>query len=166
MTHLRNQNRILLKPPRLTISTPSIYLDMAEQTTPVPTDAQAAEIPKEAKPATEAPAGDAAAPAGPSKAELKRREKEALKAQKAALVAAKLEEEKKKREAAASVDNATQNYGKLPLHQSQERNGELPVRAKLISGRKFLKFQSLSKEDVGTPVVFRARLHNMRPQGE
>lgn len=36
----------------------------------------------------------------------------------------------------------------------------------LMVGRKFLKFQSLGKDEVGTPVIFRARLHNMRPQGE
>jgi hypothetical protein len=34
------------------------------------------------------------------------------------------------------------------------------------SGRKFLKFPTLSKESVGQHVIFRARLHNMRPQGE
>lgn len=101
---------------------------MAEQTTPVPTDAQAAGVPTPANPATDAKVAEAGAgdaPAGPTKGELKRREKEAQKAKRAAEVAAKQEEEKKKREAAASVDNATQNYGKLPLHQSQERNGEL-----------------------------------------
>lgn len=60
-------------------------------------------------------------PSGPSKSELKKRAKEAEKAKKASERVAREEEEKKKREAAASVDNATQNYGKLPLHQSQER---------------------------------------------
>ena len=63
--------------------------------------------------------------AGPSKSELKRRAKEAEKAQKAAERAAREAEEKKKREAAAGVDLASQNYGKLPLHQSQERPGGL-----------------------------------------
>lgn len=64
------------------------------------------------------------APAGPSKSELKKRAKEAEKAKKAAERAAREEEERKKREARASEDTAKQNYGKLPLHQSQERNGE------------------------------------------
>jgi aspartyl-tRNA synthetase len=94
------------------------------------------------------------APAGPSKSELKKRAKEAEKAKKAAERLAREEEERKTREAAASVDNASQNYGKSPLHQSQER-----------SGRDRLKFPQLSKEHVGKEVIFRARLHNMRPQG-
>jgi hypothetical protein len=33
-------------------------------------------------------------------------------------------------------------------------------------GRTFFKFNKLSRDLVGQPVVFRARLHNMRPQGE
>lgn len=99
--------------------------------------------------------GGDAAPAGPSKSELKKRAKEAEKAKKAAERQAKEEEERQKREAAASVDNASQNYGKQPLHQSQER-----------TGRERLKFPTLSKESVGKEVIFRARLHNMRPQGE
>ena len=122
-----------------------------------PNDAQAAKIPTPANPAVEnqtpVEAG-AEAPAGPSKSELKRRAKEAEKAKKAAERAAREEEEKKKRAALDAVDNASENYGKLPLHMSQDRKGQ-----------KFLKFQSISKEDVGKPVVFRARLHNMRPQG-
>lgn len=32
-------------------------------------------------------------------------------------------------------------------------------------GRKWLKFAQLDEGFVGQPVVFRARLHNMRPQG-
>ena len=63
--------------------------------------------------------------AGPSKSELKKRAKEAEKAKKVSERAAREDEEKKKREAAMSVDHAAQNYGKLPLHQSQERNGTL-----------------------------------------
>ena len=148
---------------------------MSENQT-VPTDAQAAGVPTPANPAQTAEVATAGTEtegaAGPTKGELKRRAKEAEKAKKAAERAAKEEEEKKKREAAASVDNASQNYGKLPLHQSQERNGGLhdpettmQERA-LIIGRKFLKFQGLTKEDVGTPVIFRARMHNMRPQGQ
>lgn len=138
---------------------------MSEQAQPVPTDAQAAGVPTPANSATTAETAEPSA-AGPTKGELKRRAKEAEKAKRAAEVAAKQEEEKRKREAAASVDNASQNYGKLPLHQSQERNGELDGGFELMKGRKFLKFSQLSKEDVGTPVIFRARLHNMRPQGE
>ncbi|WVQ91636.1 hypothetical protein IAS59_005437 [Cryptococcus gattii] len=73
----------------------------------------------------DAPAQEGApAPAGPSKSELKKRAKEAEKAKKAAERAAREEEERKQREARASEDTAKQNYGKLPLHQSQERNGE------------------------------------------
>jgi aspartyl-tRNA synthetase len=68
------------------------------------------------------PAGDT--PAGPSKSELKKRAKEAEKAKKAAERAAREEEERKAREAKESVDNARQNYGKLAMHQSAERNGE------------------------------------------
>lgn len=149
---------------------------MSENQT-VPTDAQAAGVPTPANPAQTAAVAsagtEAEGAAGPTKGELKRRAKEAEKAKKAAERAAKEEEEKKKREAAASVDNASQNYGKLPLHQSQERNGTLIDEPResllpqiLMIGRKFLKFQALSKEDVGKQVIFRARLHNMRPQGE
>ena len=124
--------------------------EQAQNTAP-PAEAQVA------TPATAeagAAAGDASAPAGPSKSELKKRAKEAEKARKAAEREAKEEEERQKRAAADAVDNATQNYGKQPLHQSQER-----------TGRARLKFQNLGKEDVGKEVIFRARLHNMRPQG-
>lgn len=76
--------------------------------------------------------GGAAAPApveegasaGPTKGELKRRAKEAEKAKKAAEREAREAEEKKKREAQDAMDEAKQNYGKLPMHQSTERNGE------------------------------------------
>lgn len=110
-----------------------------------------------AEPAAAAPTTGAEgdAPAGPSKSELKKRAKEAEKARKAAEREAKEEEERQKRAAADAVDNAVQNYGKSPLHQSQER-----------TGRARLKFENLGKEDVGKEVIFRARLHNMRPQGE
>lgn len=79
-----------------------------------------------AAPAADTPAqpgADVAAASGPSKSELKRRAKEEEKAKKAAERAAREEEEKKKREAAAAVDHASQNYGKAPLHQSQEKTG-------------------------------------------
>ena len=94
------------------------------ETTPVPTDAQAAGVPTPANPAQTTEVAEAGEAAGPTKGELKRRAKEAEKAKKAAERAAREEEEKKKREAAAAQDNASQNYGKLPLHQSQERHGE------------------------------------------
>jgi len=100
------------------------------------------------------PAAEGKAAAGPSKSELKKRAKEAEKAKKAAERLAREEEERKAREAAASVDNASQNYGKSPLHQSQEK-----------TGRARLKFPQLTEEMVGQEVIFRARLHNMRPQG-
>lgn len=83
-----------------------------EQPAKIPTESTAGEIQD-----TEEPS------AGPSKSELRRRAKEAQKAEKAAERQAKEEEERKAREAKASVDTASQNYGKLPLHQSQERNG-------------------------------------------
>ncbi|WVQ81050.1 aspartate-tRNA(Asn) ligase [Cryptococcus sp. DSM 104549] len=98
--------------------------------------------------------GAEGAPAGPSKSELKKRAKEAEKAKKAAERAAREEEEKKKREAKESEDHAKQNYGKLPLHQSQSREG-----------RSYVKFPEIGKDLVGKNVIFRARLHNMRPQG-
>ncbi|WVQ65914.1 aspartate-tRNA(Asn) ligase [Kwoniella botswanensis] len=122
---------------------------------PVPQETQAAPPAVEA---TTAPAptqaGEGETPAGPSKSELKKRAKEAEKAKKAAERAAREEEERKKREAKEAEDHAKQNYGKLPLHQSQERNH-----------RKFLKFAELSPESVGQRVIFRARMHNSRAQG-
>ena len=147
-------------------------------TTATPIDGDSTQAPN---PTAAAPTVEGETPAGPSKSELKRRAKEAEKAKKAAERAAKEEEDKKKREAAASMDNAVQNYGKLPLHQSQERLGEWCLcYASLVRnegeisleeadvfrvGRKYLKLSALSKEDVGKEVIFRARLHNMRAQG-
>lgn len=116
------------------------------------------------QPIAAAPEGDA--PAGPSKSELKKRAKAEEKAKKAAAAAAKLEEERKQREAADSVDNASQNYGKQPLHQSQERLGMSITVLHLTQGREYLEFSKITDADVGKEVVFRARLHNMRPQGE
>lgn len=78
--------------------------------------------PTQNPPATAAPVAEGA-PAGPSKSELKKKAKEAEKAKKLAERLAREEEERKKKAAADSVDNASQNYGKLPLHQSQERLG-------------------------------------------
>jgi hypothetical protein len=45
-------------------------------------------------------------------------------------------------------------------------NESIEKKRPLTLGRKYLKFQTLDKESVGQPVIFRARLHNMRPQGE
>ena len=113
--------------------------------------------------------------AGPSKSELKKRAKEAEKAKKVSERAAREEDDKKKREATMSVDHAAQNYGKLPMHQSQERRGTFPfpqpfvIQLKLTSndpGRSWFKFSQMTDELVGQPVIFRARLHNMRLQGE
>jgi hypothetical protein len=119
--------------------------------------------------------GDPENPAGPSKNELKKRAKEAEKAKKAAERAAREEEERKAKEAKASVDEASQNYGKLGLHQSQERNGMFNT-AQVVkdvgsswlmveTGQKWLKLSEIGKEDVGKQVIFRARMHNLRPQG-
>ena len=52
----------------------------------------------------------------------------------------------------------------LRLARRAERHCYRDLR--LTPGRKYLKFQTLDKESVGQPVIFRARLHNMRPQGE
>lgn len=80
--------------------------------------------PLAAEPLSNPEEGEGEATPGPSKSELKKRAKEAEKAQKAAEREAREAEEKRKREAVPSVDNASQNYGKLPLHQSQDRHGE------------------------------------------
>ncbi|WVQ96826.1 aspartate-tRNA(Asn) ligase [Kwoniella sp. CBS 9459] len=121
---------------------------------PVPDQPQA-QTAEAAAAAAPAPAGVAAdVAAGPSKSELKKRAKEAEKAKKAAERAAREEEEKKAREAKEAEDHAKQNYGKLPLHQSQERNGQVRI-----------KFDELTDANIGQRVIFRARLHNMRPQG-
>jgi len=93
-------------------------------------------------------------PEGPSKGELKKRAKEAEKAKKQAERQAREEEERTKREALNSIDNAVENYGKLPLHQSQSREG-----------KERLRFENVGKDSRGERVVFRARLHNLRPQG-
>ncbi|KAL7420281.1 aspartate--tRNA ligase dps1 [Cryptotrichosporon argae] len=128
---------------------------MSDQATPAPTEPVTATA---QAPVTETASGAAATesgePAGPSKSELKKRAKEAEKAKKAAERAAREEEEKRKREAAAAADSAAQNYGKLPMHQSQEK-----------TDRKWLEFKEINESLVGKSVLFRARLHNMRPQG-
>ncbi|KAJ9113559.1 hypothetical protein QFC20_001910 [Naganishia adeliensis] len=88
-----------------------------------------------------------------SKGEIKRREKEAAKRPKEQAA-------KEKKAAEEANDTAADNYGKLPLHQSQER-----------SGRARLSFESLMAPDAASQypesqtVLIRARVHNSRAQG-
>ncbi|KAG8970692.1 aspartate--tRNA ligase dps1 [Tulasnella sp. 419] len=96
--------------------------------------------------------GTIAAP-GPSKNELKRLAKQAEKEKKAAEKAAK-QAELKAAQAAAEVDYSVEFYGALPLNQSQERTG-----AERIS------IATLTPQDVGRTVLFRARVHTLRAQG-
>ncbi|KAG8849711.1 aspartate transaminase aat1 [Tulasnella sp. 330] len=93
------------------------------------------------------------APSGPSKGELKRLAKQAEKDKKAAEKAAK-QAELNAAKAAADVDYASQNYGPLPLNQSQER-----------TGRERIKIDTLTTADVGKSVLFRARVQTLRAQG-
>ncbi|KAF8607573.1 aspartate-tRNA ligase [Ceratobasidium sp. AG-I] len=90
---------------------------------------------------------------GPSKNELKKRAKEAEKAKKAAERAAK-EAEQAAARAAAEVDYAQQNYGKLPLNQSQER-----------TGRARAQISTFNASKDGEEVIVRARVHTSRAQG-
>ncbi|KAK1232669.1 aspartate--tRNA ligase dps1 [Marasmius sp. AFHP31] len=89
---------------------------------------------------------------GPSKSELKKRAKAAEKEKKAAEKAAK-QAELAAQQAASEVDFATDFYGALPLHQSQSR-----------PGRQRAQIAGLSSRD-GETVLFRARVHNSRAQG-
>ncbi|KAH7107025.1 aspartate-tRNA ligase [Auriculariales sp. MPI-PUGE-AT-0066] len=109
------------------------------------------------EPAPEAPpaavAVDPAAPEepkGPSKSELKKAakkaEKAASKATKAAASAASAPP--------ADVDFAEAFYGTLPLHQSQER-----------PNRQRTRIESLTPNDEGKTVLFRARINTSRAQG-
>ncbi|KAJ7169938.1 hypothetical protein C8R46DRAFT_218692 [Mycena filopes] len=90
--------------------------------------------------------------AGPSKNELKKREKALEKEKKAAAKAAK-QQELAAQQAASEVDYATQFYGSLPLHQSQTRP-QIPR----------VQISSLSARD-GETVLFRARVQTSRAQG-
>lgn len=106
---------------------------------------------------------------GPSKSELKKRAKQAEKERKAAEKAAKQAELDQQKAAAEVVcyrswydhvqlltrmqDFATDNYGQLPLNQSQTRSGRSREQIRTFSGR------------VGETVLFRARVHNSRAQG-
>ncbi|KAF7320367.1 Aspartate-tRNA ligase [Mycena kentingensis (nom. inval.)] len=89
---------------------------------------------------------------GPSKNELKKAKKAAEKAEKAAQKE-KAAQEAATQRAAAEVDCAEQFYGPAPLHQSQTR-----------PGRQYAQIADLSKLD-GQTVVFRARIHTSRLQG-
>lgn len=121
----------------------------AAQAAPAP-----APMPKETTEGQTPAAGDdASAPKGPSKSELKKREKEAEKERKRQEREAREAAAKAAREA-ADVDFATQNYGVLPLHQSQERPG---VKRTDIS--------TINSSTAGQHVVFRARVQNSRAQG-
>ncbi|KAG8985479.1 aspartate--tRNA ligase dps1, partial [Tulasnella sp. 427] len=90
----------------------------------------------------------------PSKNELKRVAKQAEKDKKAAEKAAK-QAELKAAQAAADVDFASQNYGALPLNQSQER-----------TGRERIQIANLTDADIGKTVLFRARVQTSRPQSK
>lgn len=91
-------------------------------------------------------------PAGPSKSELKKAAKAAEKEKKAAEKAAK-QAELAAQKAATEVDCAADFYGALPLNQSQSRPRIPRVQISSLSGRD------------GETVVFRARVHTSRAQG-
>lgn len=76
-----------------------------------------------------------------------------MKDQKKAEKAAQLAAEQAAREA-AEPDYGTENYGKLPLIQSTTKSGIQRV-----------QINSLSKASAGKEVVFRARVHTSRQQG-
>ncbi|KAF9513661.1 hypothetical protein BS47DRAFT_1372465 [Hydnum rufescens UP504] len=90
---------------------------------------------------------------GPSKNELK---KAAKKAEKEKLAAEKAAKAKAREEAQASSepDYAVQNYGKLPLNQSQD-----------VSGNPRASIASLSESSAGQHLFIRARIHTSRAQG-
>ncbi|GAA96158.1 uncharacterized protein L969DRAFT_605585 [Mixia osmundae IAM 14324] len=90
---------------------------------------------------------------GPSKSELKKKAKEMEKERKKAEREAKEAEARQAREA-ADVDFAQDNYGKLPLNQSQTRPGE-----------SYTHVGKLTANNDGQEVLFRARVHTTRAQG-
>lgn len=90
---------------------------------------------------------------GPSKNELKKRQKEAEKAKKAAEKAAR-QAELEAQKAAAEVDYAKDFYGPLPLNQSQTR----PRRPRV-------QIASLNPNMDGELVLIRARIQTSRAQG-
>ncbi|KAF3169328.1 aspartate--tRNA ligase dps1 [Orbilia oligospora] len=88
-----------------------------------------------------------------SKNALKKLQKDKEKAEKAAKRAEQEAAAKAAREA-ANVDTASENYGKLPLNRSTERSGAARI-----------AFGGLNAGDEGKQVLFRARVHNARAQG-
>ncbi|KAF3083622.1 aspartate--tRNA ligase dps1 [Orbilia oligospora] len=88
-----------------------------------------------------------------SKNALKKLQKDKEKAEKAAKRAEQEAAAKAAREA-ANVDTASENYGKLPLNRSTERTGAARI-----------AFGGLNAGDEGKQVLFRARVHNARAQG-
>ncbi|KAG8928058.1 aspartate--tRNA ligase dps1 [Tulasnella sp. 418] len=115
--------------------------------------------------------GTIAAP-GPSKNELKRLAKQAEKEKKAAEKAAK-QAELKAAQAAAEVDYSVEFYGALPLNQSQERTGDnshllFQITTQISDftpGAERISIATLTPQDVGRTVLFRARVHTLRAQG-
>ncbi|KAH3666817.1 hypothetical protein OGAPHI_003266 [Ogataea philodendri] len=90
-----------------------------------------------------------------SKKALKKLEKEREKEKKKAETAARIAQEQAAKAAAdAANDTAKDNYGKLGLMQSNHKTG-IPR----------ILFNTLTPEDDGKEVVFRARVHNSRQQG-
>ncbi|KAJ7786380.1 hypothetical protein B0H16DRAFT_1708556 [Mycena metata] len=102
----------------------------------------------------EQPVGDAPVDpsAGPSKNELKKRQKALEKEKKEAEKAARAQELAAQK-AASEVDYATQFYGALPLNQSQTRPKIPRVQISCLSARE------------GETVLFRARVQTSRAQG-
>ncbi|KAL1929515.1 hypothetical protein VTP01DRAFT_1653 [Rhizomucor pusillus] len=88
-----------------------------------------------------------------SKKAFKKLQKEKEKAERKAATAAKLAEEKKAREA-SNVDFSQDRYGKLPMHQSQERKGI-----------KYESIKDINGSRVGEDVTIRARVHTSRATG-
>lgn len=88
-----------------------------------------------------------------TKSALKKLAKEQEKARKKAEIAARLEAEKAAR-AANEVDYATAYYGKKPLIQSAEKSGEQRI-----------QINEIDKSWAGKHVIFRARVHTSRLQG-
>lgn len=82
----------------------------------------------------------------------------------------------------ASQDYATENYGKLPLHQSQSTEGESLSPHRIVwfladsielplpflqqtKVKEFAALNQLSAADENRDIFFRARIHNSRAQG-
>ncbi|KNZ52316.1 aspartate--tRNA(Asn) ligase [Puccinia sorghi] len=108
-----------------------------------------------------------------SKSALKKLEKEKEKAKKKLEREAKELEEKQSRDA-TQLDYATQNYGQLPLNQSQERNSKQSQTNQTTTTPKLIHpfskdfnwadIASLHPERIGERVRIQARVHNSRSQ--